>query len=187
LNGYSSSDKTKHCNGGVILLTTRLSETRDLPDMLALDSKVWNYDNSPADLTKLTTLEQFAEYNPPGSQIVAELDGVFCGYVGMRPPTSLLSNRHVVELAIAVDSQFRGAGIGRALLEAAEKYAAGEGKRKLYLRVLSSNTGAIAFYEKCGFILQGRMVEEFFINGRYVDDLLMYKPLEAVKLPTTLD
>lgn len=146
--------------------------------MLALDNKVWNKDNSPADMTKQTTLEQFAENNPPGTHIVAGLDGVFCGYVGMRPPTPLLSNRHVVELAIAVDSEFRGAGIGRALLEATAKYAAAEGKRKLFLRVLSSNAGAIAFYEKCGFILQGRMVEEFFINGSYVDDLLMYKPLQ---------
>lgn len=158
------------------MLIIRLSEDRDTPALLELDLTVWNLDNSPADLSQ-TTLEEYARSYPAGSQLVAELDGRVCGYVNMKPPTPLATNSHVAELAIAVSADCRGTGVGRALLEAAGERALAQGKRKLYLRVLSTNAGAISFYKKCGFIEQGRLVEEFFINGRYVDDLLMYKPL----------
>ncbi|MBP1936921.1 GNAT family N-acetyltransferase [Paenibacillus sediminis] len=41
--------------------------------------------------------------------------------------------------------------------------------------VLSSNTAAINFYLKCGFEIQGRLVEEFYINDQFVDDIMMFK------------
>jgi len=153
----------------------RRSRREDSEALAALNNAVWNDDNSPQ--LRIWTAEEFERFHPEGGELVAELDGRLCGFVGMRPPTRMDSNRHVRELAIAVHPDAQGRGVGRLLLDAACRRAAEEGVRKLSLRVMSTNPGAISFYERCGFQVQGRLVEEFYINGRYVDDILMYKTI----------
>ncbi|KAA2301006.1 GNAT family N-acetyltransferase, partial [Clostridioides difficile] len=64
-------------------------------------------------------------------------------------------------------------GIATALMDAIKQHAAQQGVRKLRLRVLSSNPGAITFYTQCGFVTEGRLVSEFYIGDKYVDDILM--------------
>ena len=44
---------------------------------------------------------------------------------------------------------------------------------RIFLQVFASNLGAIRSYEKAGFILEGKMREAQYLNGRYVDILLM--------------
>jgi ribosomal protein S18 acetylase RimI-like enzyme len=67
----------------------------------------------------------------------------------------------------------RGQGIGRALMEAAIEQARRRGARRLTLRVLGPNTRAQALYESLGFEVEGVQREEFLLEGRYVDDVLM--------------
>lgn len=55
-------------------------------------------------------------------------------------------------LAIAVDPHEREGGIGRALLDAVEAAALNRGLERLHLTVEPSNEGAIAFYERVGWI-----------------------------------
>ena len=102
-----------------------------------------------------------------------------CGYVGFHPPTGMPVNRHVYEIHIAVHPEFRRSGVATALMKAMKAYAKEQAIRKLRLRVLSSNPGAVAFYEQCGFITEGRLVSEFRIGGRDVDDILMAYFIEA--------
>jgi RimJ/RimL family protein N-acetyltransferase len=45
--------------------------------------------------------------------------------------------------------------------------------------VLSTNTAAIALYERLGFTCEGVLRREFIIKGRDVDDVLMAVPLES--------
>ena len=52
---------------------------------------------------------------------------------------------------IAVLAEFRGQGVGQALLKAAEDHARGRGCCKLTLEVLSGNTPAMASYKRFGF------------------------------------
>jgi len=47
------------------------------------------------------------------------------------------------------------------------------GARKLSLRVLGGNVAARRLYESCGFMAEGILREEYFLGGRYVDDVLM--------------
>lgn len=72
----------------------------------------------------------------------------------------------------------RRRGIAGMLLEAAERRSRERGMRKLSLRVLSTNTAAIALYERLGFAREGVLRDEFIINGSYVDDIVMAKPLQ---------
>ncbi|MDU4695080.1 MAG: GNAT family N-acetyltransferase [Paenibacillus sp.] len=154
---------------------TRLSEMRDAAALIEIDHLTWDQDNTPAEKIEWDSREQFLQSCPPGSQIVAGIGEDICGYIGFKPPTPLPSNRHVLELNIAIHPAYQRQGIGRVLMEALLQLAAEQGVRKLSLRVLASNPGAIAFYQSCGFVEQGRLVDEFWINGAYVDDILMWR------------
>jgi len=156
-------------------LDIRWSRAEDVPALTALNNRVWTEDNSPH-VAPMTEAE-YAERHPVGGELVATVDGKLAGFIIFRTASRMESHAHVAELAIAVHPDFQGAGIGRKLVEAACEQAKAQGKRKLSLRVMSSNEKAIAFYRKLGFREQGRLVEEFYTGGRYVDDVLMYKML----------
>jgi ribosomal protein S18 acetylase RimI-like enzyme len=101
----------------------------------------------------------FTADNPPDAHLVAELRGVVVGYVRLKAPTHLPENAHVIQVqGIAVDAAARRQGIAAMLLAAAERYSAERGKRKLTLRVLSTNAAAIALYERLGFTREGSSV-----------------------------
>lgn len=154
---------------------TRLSEMRDAHALMEIDRLVWDERNTPAGRLIWNSREQFLQSCPPGSQIVAGIGERICGYIGFKPPTPLPSNAHVLDLNIAIHPECHRMGIGRTLMEALLALSAQRGVRKLSLRVLASNPGAVAFYESCGFAEQGRLVDEFFMDGQYVDDILMWR------------
>ena len=147
----------------------------DFEALMELDNLVWNETNAPASI-HWSTVEDFAKHHER-EQLVAVVDGIARGYISYHSPIPLPSNKHVLEFSIGIHPVAQGQGIGRHLIEALTEYAKIHNITKLSLRVMASNPGAIRFYKSCGFIEQGRLVNEFFINGSYVDDLLMYKLL----------
>ncbi|CQR58720.1 GNAT family N-acetyltransferase [Paenibacillus riograndensis] len=153
-------------------LTIRPSEIRDVRELIVLDNMIWTEDTSPGPLM-WRSREDYLMHAPPGSQLVALKDGELCGYVGFGCPSGMESNRHVCEVNIAVHPKFQRMGIGGQLIEAIKSHAAENRIRKLRLRVLSCNEPALAFYRKCGFVEEGRLREEFFLGGRYVDEVFM--------------
>lgn len=157
----------------------RTSQLKDAPFLMEIDEKVWTPETTPSQV-HWRSREQFLQSCPPGSQLVAVAgdSDIVLGYIGYKHPTELESNRHVYDIHIAVSPDHHRRGVGAKLMDALKRIAAQDGVRKLSLRVLSSNGRAIAFYEKCGFKEQGRLVEEFWLNGHYVDDILMYCLLE---------
>lgn len=54
-----------------------------------------------------------------------------------------------------VDRDWRGRGVGSALIHAAIALGREQGLHKLSLEVFSHNTAAIALYRKCGFLEAG--------------------------------
>ncbi len=67
----------------------------------------------------------------------------------------------------------QGGGLGRRLVLGALDAARRRGARSVTLRVLEPNVRARRLYEACGFVVEGVLREEFWLQGRYVDDLLM--------------
>lgn len=159
-------------------MRVRLSEMRDAACLMEIDALVWNECTSPARIS-WSSREKFLQTCPPGSQLVAVISDKVCGYVGFEHPTPLPSNRHVFDLNIAVHPDYQRMGIGRRLMDEMKRFAAMQGIRKLSLRVLSTNPGAISFYKSCGFEEQGRLVEEFYLDGQYIDDILMWCRVES--------
>lgn len=58
---------------------------------------------------------------------------------------------HVAELRILVSPEMRGAGLGRALLEASVKLALESGATKIIARMTPDQRGAITLFEEAGF------------------------------------
>ena len=80
---------------------------------------------------------------------------------------------------LAVDPAYRRRGIARALLDAAIDESRSRGARRLTLRVFAPNAAARALYDAAGFEVEGVLRAEFFLEGSYVDDVLMALDLTA--------
>lgn len=116
----------------------------------------------------------FGPDDPPEDVLLAVVDDQVAGYIKLGPVTPLAANAHVLGIkGLAVDPARRGQGLGRRLVAAAIREAGARGARRLTLRVLAPNTPARGLYEACGFRVEGVLREEFRLEGRYVDDVLM--------------
>ncbi|HZZ81725.1 MAG TPA: GNAT family protein [Gemmataceae bacterium] len=79
------------------------------------------------------------------------------------------------ELHILIgDSTHRGCGYGQQAVRHFIDHAFQQlGLRRLHLQVLATNLAAIHVYEKCGFVIEGRLRQHAFKNGVFVDVLVM--------------
>ncbi|MET8567122.1 GNAT family N-acetyltransferase [Streptomyces sp. NPDC004783] len=142
-----------------------------------LDRETWSYQHAVSPRPGPDD-PFFTERAGPEDHLVAELDGAVVGYVRLGFPTPLASNRHVRQIrGLAVAEAARGAGAGRALVRAAVEEARRLGARRITLRVLGHNTAARKLYESEGFTVEGVQPEEFCLDGQYVDDVMMGRPL----------
>ncbi|GHC66046.1 N-acetyltransferase [Streptomyces flavofungini] len=120
----------------------------------------------------------FTDRFGPRDHLVAELDGRVVGYIRLGFPTPLAVHAHVRQiLGFVVADEVRGKGVGRGLLQAVVAEARRQGARRITLRVLGHNTPARTLYESEGFVTEGVLPGEFLLDGQYVDDVLMGRPL----------
>ncbi|MER7743292.1 GNAT family N-acetyltransferase [Streptomyces sp. NPDC096538] len=151
----------------------RTARPDDEGDLARLDHETW----SPVHAVQPPPGPEEPFFRPacgPDAHLVAEHEGRLVGYVRLGHPTELKCNTHVLQIrGLAVAEEARGRGAGRALVRAAVAEARRRGARRLTLRVLGHNTAARALYASEGFVVEGVLPEEFFLDGRYVDDVFM--------------
>jgi len=92
--------------------------------------------------------------------LAAVVDGRVVGsasIVLLPPPTggSMMAPVPSAEVGIAVMDDARDAGVGTALMEAAEAWAADRGVRVILLDMSARNTAAQRFYERLGYQVSG--------------------------------
>ncbi|CEP37333.1 MULTISPECIES: spermidine N1-acetyltransferase [unclassified Halomonas] len=79
------------------------------------------------------------------------------------------------EFQIIITPEYQGKGFARTLIRQALHYSFTIlNLHKVYLIVAVENVKAIHLYEASGFIEEGHLVQEFFINGKYRDVKRMY-------------
>lgn len=86
-------------------------------------------------------------------------------------------NRHVGQLGISILPEYRGLGLGTAIMQTLIDWAAAHPViEKLALGVWAKNTPAIALYTKMDFIEEGRKIREVkYADGLYDDYICMYR------------
>jgi putative acetyltransferase len=78
------------------------------------------------------------------------------------------------DLAMLVDRDWRGRGVGSALVQAAIDRARGQGLHKLCLEVFVHNAAAIALYRKFDFVEEGRRRQQYRrASGELWDSIVM--------------
>ena len=79
------------------------------------------------------------------------------------------------EFQIIITPEHQGKGYANTLINKALDYSFTIlNLHKIYLHVAIENEKALHLYQQCGFIEEGHLVEEFFINGQYRDVKRMY-------------
>lgn len=81
--------------------------------------------------------------------------------------------RHVGRLGMGVLREYRGHGIGTALIRRALIHAKAAGLEKVELEVFASNASAIALYERHSFEREGLLRRAGKIGGIYDDVVIM--------------
>jgi len=88
--------------------------------------------------------------------IVAVGDGEVIGSIHVAA-----SGHGYGEIGMAIAREWRGRGVGSALMEAAIDWARARGLHKLSLGVFAHNAAGLALYRKYGFVEEGRRVKHY--------------------------
>ena len=160
-----------------------MSDTRDatIADAAALAAfgarsftETFGHLYDPADLALFLenhTIEAWtAELADPGFAVrIAESNGAILGYAKLGPPHLPFTPRgEAAELRqLYVLAPHHGSGIAQALMDWAFATARAQGAQNLYLSVFTDNHRARRFYDKLGFVAEGRYA---FMVGNYADE-----------------
>lgn len=100
---------------------------------------------------------------------VATAGDVVVGFLSVYP-----SSHGFGEIGMAVARDWRGRGVGSALVAAAIQWARERGLHKLSLSVFPHNAAAIGLYRKLGFVEEGRRMKQYRrANGELWDTVEM--------------
>lgn len=105
--------------------------------------------------------------------LLAEIGGSIVGQLGLHG-NKRQALRHAATLGMMVSRDWRGQGIGTALMERAIAWARGTGVlRRIELKVYVRNRPALRLYQKVGFQVEGRRQRAVRQDGEWVDDYIM--------------
>ena len=136
----------------------------DIPQMAKTEMRSFNKERYPIDA------ENFYELMLSPAQVVLVYDSVETGVCGHLLAEIIDNRTNLIIDSVAVIPEYRGKGIGTALLGHAERLARELGCCKMTLEVLSENTVARRSYVRAGF-------QPYVLDPNAGHALLMVKPL----------
>lgn len=104
--------------------------------------------------------------------VMAELEGEFVGNSEVRRGTNPDLSAHCY-LGISVSKQFRGLGVGSAMLGTLLEQCRLTGLKTVELAALATNEGAIRLYERVGFKRVGSVPKKIRRKEVAIDELIM--------------
>jgi phosphinothricin acetyltransferase len=123
--------------------------------------------------TKPPSWAEFDAGRLPGHRLVAVESEVVVGWAALLPTSRRTCYSGVVEHSVYVASESRGAGLGRALLEALIARAEAAGLWTIQTSVFPENTASLALHERVGFRVVGRRERIAQLDGVWRDTLLL--------------
>jgi RimJ/RimL family protein N-acetyltransferase len=121
----------------------------------------------------LAVYDKYAGKEQPNRvDFAIEADGKYIGLCNLRDAD--LTDRRC-ELGIAIgDHDYWGKGYGREVIGLLLEYAFRHmNLNRVFLTTNSDNERAIRCYRACGFIEEGRLRQHVWIDGHYVDEIVM--------------
>ena len=110
--------------------------------------------------------------------LVAERDGKIMGYAYASNWRPRPAYKFSVEDSIYIDKDAVGQGVGRALLPVLIEQCAKLGKKQMVAVIGdSASTPSIRLHASCGFRMVGTLENIGFKFGRWLDSVLMQRPL----------
>lgn len=110
--------------------------------------------------------------------LCAERNGQVIGYSYAAAHRPRPAYRYTVEDSVYVDESAQGQGVGRGLLEAViARCEAGPWRQMTAVIGDTANTGSIALHARLGFRHVGTLEAVGFKLGRWVDTVIMQRPL----------
>lgn len=106
------------------------------------------------------------------------VDGKLAGIADVHRNIKVRTRKmHVGVFGLIVGKEFRGQGIGEALMKATIEEAVKQlpGLRQIYLECFATNEAALGLYKKLGFIEVGRVPGGLHRLGEYIDEVMMVK------------
>jgi phosphinothricin acetyltransferase len=120
--------------------------------------------------------------------LVAELSGRIAGYAYAGPYRARPAYRYTVEDSVYVARAARRQGVGRALLEAVIERATLQGRRQMVAIIGdSAHLASIELHRRAGFRLVGTLENVGWKFGRWLDTVIMQRPLGAGAAGTPAD
>lgn len=114
-------------------------------------------------------------------------EGQVKGYCYLSRYRTRHAYQYTLEDSIYVDQAFRQRGAGKALLAKAIEWAGQHGYRQMIAVVGNSeNVGSLRLHQQAGFTVSGTLNHVGFKHGRWLDIVMMQRPLGEgnVTLPT---
>lgn len=143
-----------------------MEAAREARQIVTAPEEVWSFE----DLSN-----RIAERHPTKvAFLVAERDGRVVGVLKVARGERV-ANAHTAELGLTVARDARGAGVGTALMRAAEERACTWGVRKLCLGVFADNARARSLYSRLGFAEEGTRRGHYLVGGALHDEVVMAK------------
>ena len=120
----------------------------------AIDPEVFHV--PPRDAVEARLRRRVESRGEDAEYVAALIDGVMVGSASVdiadMPSTgNMMRGVPSAEFGVSVVDGWRGRGIGRALIEHLERWAAGRGVERMILNVSEANEGAIRLYHSMGY------------------------------------
>jgi diamine N-acetyltransferase len=146
----------------------RLLEKKDIRILYKLcnEEKVRKYNTIPNDIQSNNKKEKLRK----SLSIINEKD-VLVGFITYKESNYC---NNVYSIGITIGSKYWERGYGQDAIKTLLKYLFGElNAIRVELEVIKCNLRAINCYKKCGFVEDGIKISKVYIEGQYVDILIM--------------
>ncbi len=140
------------------------------------DPEMWFLDGGPPQPTSLEALlvhfDKNLENNSDDLSFAIEADSKYIGYCSLHEFDDV---SRCCELSVEIgDKAYWGKGYGREVVRLLLDYAfKNRNLNRVWLKTHSENERAIRCYLACGFVEEGRMRQHIWIDGRFVDRVVM--------------
>jgi phosphinothricin acetyltransferase len=131
--------------------------------------------------TEVPAWELWDAAHLPFARLVARCDaGRVAGFAALCPVSARKVYAGVAEVSVYVGAEFRGLGLGRALLSALVRESEAHGVWTLQASIFAENVASLALHEREGFREVGRRERIARLGGRWHDTVLMERRSKVV-------